>query len=419
MRYRSLMFTCAALIAGSIWPSPLGAKELTFEPVTIDPEPGKVVYAVTIADVNGDGREDIVAVTEDRVLWYRSPDWERHVILEGQTATDNVCIAPLDINGDHRIDFALGAGWPRNGGTIQWLEQGDDAGHWTVHPIAAIPWTHRMRFANVLGREDGRPQLVVSPLNAEEGEAGVALTAYTIPPDPTKDRWQPTVLSHNLNRMHNHWCASSRELGGSELANESAVTLAAGREGVFAIYLDPEVGEAAKGKSGLGPDAFAQEKLADGASSEEADQRGAGEVKTGTLANGRNFLATIEPMHGTDAVVYRLDNPSSAALQRTVLTDRLRGGHALWVADIDKDGDDEIVVGWREPNPDVGIVWFDRQADGSWREYTVELGGVACEDLIVADLDINGHLDIVAGGRATHNIKLYLNQGSDLLTNAR
>ena len=34
---------------------------------------------------------------------------------------------------------------------------------------------------------------------------------------------------------------------------------------------------------------------------------------------------------------------------------------------------------------------------------------VATEDLMVADLTGDGHPDIVAGGRATHNVKLYVN----------
>jgi hypothetical protein len=34
------------------------------------------------------------------------------------------------------------------------------------------------------------------------------------------------------------------------------------------------------------------------------------------------------------------------------------------------------------------------------------------EDLTVADLNQDGLLDIIAVGRATHNVKIYLNQGA-------
>jgi hypothetical protein len=38
---------------------------------------------------------------------------------------------------------------------------------------------------------------------------------------------------------------------------------------------------------------------------------------------------------------------------------------------------------------------------------------MACEDLQLADLDADGQLDIVAAGRATHNLKIYFNQSSN------
>src|SRR5438105_12507635 len=71
----------------------------------------KVGYAVLLADVNGDGKKDIVVVDTNRVLWFENPTWKKHVIIAGGTKADNVCIAAYDIDGDGRIDFALGADW--------------------------------------------------------------------------------------------------------------------------------------------------------------------------------------------------------------------------------------------------------------------------------------------------------------------
>ena len=89
----------------------LAAEFPSFEAQQIDPHVGEVCYAVTTADVNGDGRPDVVAVTEDAVVWFANPDWTKHAILRGGTARDNVCLQAHDVDGDGRVDFALGAGW--------------------------------------------------------------------------------------------------------------------------------------------------------------------------------------------------------------------------------------------------------------------------------------------------------------------
>lgn len=45
-----------------------GAEFPQFETREIDPKVGEVCYAVTLADVDGDKKTDIVAVTENRVV---------------------------------------------------------------------------------------------------------------------------------------------------------------------------------------------------------------------------------------------------------------------------------------------------------------------------------------------------------------
>src|SRR5690606_19507569 len=170
-----------------------------FRTVDIDPAVGEVCYAVDVADVNGDGRKDIIAVTENRVLWYENPSWQGHVILEDQTVRDNVCIAPFDIDGDGAIDFALGAGWTRVG-TLQWIARGQSLkDKWNVHAITAEPWLHRVRWGDVL--QQGKQQLVISPLNRTQGD-GVRLLVLEIPGDPAEDAWPLTVIDHSLNRLH-------------------------------------------------------------------------------------------------------------------------------------------------------------------------------------------------------------------------
>ncbi len=364
--------------------------EPAYREQVIDPEIGKVCYAVTVADVNGDGRLDAVAVSENRVFWYENPSWKRQVILDNQTTADNVCIAPLDIDGDGKVDFALGAGWTgKNTGTIQWVGRGDSLDQpWKVYAISAESTTHRMRFDDVLGT--GKPQLTVSPLNATTGN-GVRLLAFEIPANPKTDRWPSTVMNHDFNRMHNHWHFPAK-------AGKIA-TLTASREGVHALV-----------KSG---DEFLVEQIGTGASANEPNLRGAGEVKIGRLKNGQPFITSVEPMHGTMLAVYLPENSDGQkAWKRHVIDEGFRRGHGLWVADMNGDGADEIIFGHSDTPMVPGVnVYTCTSDDGkTWKKQVVDAGGMATEDLMVGDFNGDGRPDILAGGRATHNVKIYWNE---------
>src|SRR5262245_17517036 len=124
------------------------AGPIKFREVVLDAAAAKkTCYAVELADVDGDGDQDVVVVTDNRVQWYAQPGWEKHVILQDQTELDNVCIAAHDIDQDGKVDFALGAGWTKVG-TIQWITRGaDPQAKWSVHTIGVEPSTHRMRWA--------------------------------------------------------------------------------------------------------------------------------------------------------------------------------------------------------------------------------------------------------------------------------
>ena len=79
-------------------------------------------------------------------------------------------------------------------------------------------------------------------------------------------------------------------------------------------------------------------------------------------------------------------------------------------------GSDQIVVGWRgtpgKEGSTVGVhLWTPLDPAGrDWRDSAVDDGGMACEDLVLADINGDGKLDIIASGRATHNVKVYFNE---------
>jgi hypothetical protein len=343
-------------------------------------------YAVTTGDVNGDGRTDVVAINATDLVWFEAPAWQKRVILSGATARDNVALALHDIDRDGRLDVALAAGWqPTNttgGGTLQWIGRvgpGADAA-WELHPIAEEPTLHRIRWADVDG--DGARELVAVPLHGRgtkgpdwQGQ-GARVMLFRPPTNPARDPWPMEVADDTLHIVHNFLPANMDDDPRDEI-------LTASREGVHVLD-----------RSGNGT--WSRRLIGEGSP---------GEIKLGRVL-GRRMLATVEPWHGASAVIYA-EKPGMWS--RTVIESALTGGHALGWADFDGDGSDELAVGWRDAKPGVAVYAVDRE--GALRsKVMVDDAGMATEDLVIADLNGDKQPDIVASGRATHNVKIYWNE---------
>ena len=383
--------------------------DVPFETTEIEAGLG-VGYAVLLVDLNGDGKKDIVVVDQTRVVWYENPTWKRRVILQGQTKPDNVCMAAYDIDGDGQLDLALGADWKpfntKEGGTLQWLKRGktlDDP--WTLYAIAEEPTVHRIRFVDLDG--DGKPALVVAPIMGRDSTkdknwmdgAPVRLLAFRIPKDPTRDRWTPEVLDESLHVVHNFYPVPAGDGKGKGMD-----LLTASYEGVNLFSRDG--------------DKWVKHLIGAGNQDNPAGSRGSSEVKRGKFKSGMPYIATIEPWHGNQVVVYTPPADPKAPWERHVLDDKLKWGHAVWCTDLDGDGDDELIVGVRDnlsdkPGEKCGVRIY-KAMDERWQKWDrrlIDEGGVAVEDLAAADLFGDGRIDIVAVGRASHNIRIYRNKG--------
>ena len=117
-------------------------------------------------------------------------------------------------------------------------------------------------------------------------------------------------------------------------------------------------------------------------------------------------------MHGDHLSVYLEPEKAGASWDRHVIDQGFKRGHALWTADFNGDGSDDIAFGHSDTPEKFGVsVYSCTSHDGiQWTRHVLDAGGMATEDLIVGDLNGDGRPDIVAGGRGTHNVKLYMNE---------
>ena len=383
-RMMVLAFACPAVFA-------LDAPVPVFEAQVID-DGIKIGYGVAVADMDGDGRSDVVVADKSEVVWYQNPQWQKHLIARQLTLMDNVCVAARDIDGDGRAEVAVGAQWNPGetmdevkSGAVFYLQRpvGGDGGLWSPVKLTHEPTVHRMKWVRT---GDGAFQLVVVPLhgrgnNPMTGEgAPVRVLAYDVPDDRSEAAgWTTTLVDESLNKTHNFEVRKLRS-GAESL-------WIGGRQGVRQVtWVDGRWEGRMMEQPGL--------------------EEGVGEIR----AAGTSIMALVQPMHGSRVVVYHDDSGV------VVLDESLNQGHALVCQPLLGRGFPEVVAGWREPDAEgrTGLKLYVRDdASGEEKWITHLLGPdtpMACEDLVAADLDDDGRTDLIASGRATHNVVVYWNK---------
>ena len=331
MNYRLLSLAFSTALSGA------SLYAAQFKEQTIDDKIG-IGYGLAIADVNGDKKKDVLLVDAAEVAWYENPTWQKHVISGKLTERDHVCIAAEDINGDGKAEIAIGAQWNPgdtvNSGAVFYLVAPEDRSQkWKAVKLPHEPTVHRMWWTH---DDSGKYSLIVAPLhgrgNKNGAGDGVKLLEYIVPANPDGE-WKTRLIEDTMHMTHNldpvQWDT-----------DRSQEILYGGKEAIF--LLD---------KKG---DSWSKTKLA----GDQTGFAGVGELRLGKQKQGR-FIATIEPMHGTNVAVYTTAQGGDS-WNRLVIDSSLNDGHAVGIGDLLQTGDDQVVIGWRGKNADgkVGLKLF-------------------------------------------------------------
>lgn len=351
-----------------------------FERIVIDEKlPGG--YQVEVADVNGDRKPDIVALGGGTCAWYENPSWTKRIISGPDRTPKIISSATADLDGDGKaevfIAYEFELNEPTSGKLALAHQPSSPDGPWKLEQIADVGSIHRLRIGDFDG--DGKADLAVAPIVGPEAkpptydQADASVMIFRKGADSC--RWQGEVIAK---RPVIHAIDVLKRDGGDRL-------LTADNLGVAELV--------------RGSDAWSLRPLSQGLVG-PAPKRGCSEIHVGATAEGK-FLATIDPWHGQRVAIHRL-KPDGTANDRLEIDDQLGEGHALWVADVDGDGEHEVFAGDRGKSQVTGYDW-----DGAKWNRTLLDPGVAAQDLRGADIDGDGTPDFVAVGGKTSNVVWY------------
>lgn len=346
-------------------------------------------YQLLAVDLNGDGRKDLIAIDEraSELAWYENPAWTRHVIASDVPRQLNA--DAWDTDGDGRPEIVLAYRFEsspeRSVGNVAMLKAGPDPRQpWTMTEIDRVPTAHRVRFIDFDGT--GKKVLLLGPMVGMKAKAPLNdddVPVYLYRPGA----WKRELLHGKLHGIL-HAIVPVRWRGAKKEQLLTASFL-----GLHRIE-----------RNGKGEVTATQIARGD---QRECPQCGSSEVRQGRL--GRQwFLAAIEPWHGNQVVVYI---PEGKRWTRNVLEGAMTNGHALAVGDLDGDGRDEIVCGFRGKGHRVTIYQAVDARGRKWTSQVLDDGGMAAADCRIEDLTGDGRPDIACAGASTKNVKIYENLG--------
>ncbi len=322
-------------------------------------------YQVLAADLNHDGRPDLIALASgmSELVWYENPGWQRHVLAAGQKGMINCVVVGNEIV--LASEFSMQA--KDSAGVVSVLRPGDDPRlPWTVTEIDRLPTSHRLRTADI----DGSGKLVV--INAALTGASAAAPDYR---DQTPlvyyipGEWKRRAIStENSGVVHGIFVTDWDGNGRQGILSASFIGIHLFRYMKDARWTRTEV---AKGDPTAWP------------------KSGSSDIAVGYLGKTR-FLAAIEPWHGNQVAVY---TQRGAQWEREVIDTSLNDGHTIQVADLNGDGVPEIVAGFRGQPRSVYLYSHDAAAK-RWTRSDLDKGGMGAAACIVVDLNKDGRPDI-------------------------
>jgi hypothetical protein len=351
--------------------------------ITTNADDAKSVYA---ADLDGDGDTDVLSASwdDDKIAWYENrggapPTFTGHVITTN--ADDASSVYAADVDGDGDLDV-LSSSW--NDNKIAWYENSGGASPtFTSHVITTSADSAVSVYAVDLD-DDGDLDVLSASWNDNniawyENDGGVSPT------------FTGHVISTNADYAVSVYAADVDGDGDTDVLSASA------NDDKVAWYPNETIH-----RSALYP-AQAEVVIADTADIAKivyaADLDGDGDPDVLSASQGDNTIAWYENNGG-----------SFSLLTSYVITDDAAGAKSVYAADIDGDGDMDVLSASRY---DDKVAWYENEGGTppvfTSRVITTDADG--CHAVYAADLDGDGDLDVLSASQDDDKIAWYENDG--------
>ena len=333
---------------------------------------------VTSGDMDNDGNKDIITGG----WWYKNPgiqgkDWKRYII--GQPLNNMATVYDFDNDGDLDVLGTTGKGSDKNSNFV-W-GRNDGQGKFTIlNNIEPGNGDFLQGVAVARFRKSGPIEIALS-----WHEEGKGIQMLTLPSNPSNSKWQLRQIS-----------ATSQDEGLSQgdIDRDGDIDLLLGTK-----WLD--------------------------------NNGGSWKPYTINTAKGspdRNKLADINGDGRLDAVVgfeavsipgklawYEQGSKVTSAWAEHLISNVV-GPMSLDVADIDNDGDMDVVVGEHNlKNPSKANLFLFENSDGKgkiWDKHVIYTGDEHHDGAQTVDIDNDGDLDIISIGWGHGKVILYKNKGN-------